>query len=176
MSKLVKESLNEEVFDDVAKYKVKDTRTGEIIDDNMPKKLAEKLAAKKKEWAVSLDSKNAGLTRENFEATGGEGEAGKENRRVNEYSNSWVKTDKGSNSLLAYTDKVMNYLLKDMEEEEAWATMDVPFVQELLAQAAQKRKDPERFARRVKQIAQEEWQRNGDDKEIEESGLTGLKM
>jgi len=78
------QGMNEEVFDDVAKYKVKDTRTGKIIDDNMPKKLAEKLAAKKKEWAVSLDSKNAGLTRENFEATGGEGEARKENRRVSD--------------------------------------------------------------------------------------------
>ena len=62
MSKLVRESL----FDDVARYKVVNTVSGEVIDDDMPKKLAQKLAAKKKEWSVGLDSKNARPVKESL--------------------------------------------------------------------------------------------------------------
>jgi len=62
MSKLVKESL----FDDIARYKVVDTVSGEVIDDDMPKHLAQKLAAKKKEWSVGLDSKNARSVKEDL--------------------------------------------------------------------------------------------------------------
>lgn len=82
---------------------------------------------------------------------------------INEYSNAWAKTDKGGEALLAYEEKVLNILLRDMEEDQAYAALEVPFIGEMLAKAAQRRKDPERFARQIIRMAQDEWIRNAEN-------------
>ena len=84
------------------------------------------------------------------------------NESLNEYSNPWVKTDKGGKALLDYEAKVLDVLIGTMGEDEAFASMEIPFVGEMLAKAAQRRKSPERFARQVMRMADEEWTRNGE--------------
>ena len=83
------------------------------------------------------------------------------NESLNEYSNPWVKTDKGGKALLDYEANVIDILIGTMGEDEAFASMEIPFVGEMLAKAAQRRKSPERFARQVMRMADAEWKENG---------------
>jgi hypothetical protein len=86
-----------------------------------------------------------------------------------EYSNPWVKTDKGGKALLDYEAKVLDVLIDAMGEDEAFASMEIPFVGEMLAKAAQRRKSPERFAMQVMKIADDEWTRNGWKESVQEN-------
>ena len=45
------------------RFKVIDTKTGEIIDNDLPKKIAQKLAAKKKEWISYPDKKESTISK-----------------------------------------------------------------------------------------------------------------
>ena len=55
----IKESVNEAQD----KFKVIDTKTGEIIDSSLPKKIAQKLAAKKKEWTSYPDREKSAISK-----------------------------------------------------------------------------------------------------------------
>lgn len=57
MRKIVRENLNE-LVDTREKYRVIDTKTGELIDSGLIKRIAQKLAAKKKEWTATIDNTN----------------------------------------------------------------------------------------------------------------------
>ena len=56
--------LNRETVNELEeRFKVIDTRTGEVIDNDLPKKLAQKLAAKKKEWYPYPDKKESTIAK-----------------------------------------------------------------------------------------------------------------
>ena len=51
----LEERISKIVTEDIDKYKVIDTKTGDIIDSDLPKNIAQKLAKKKKEWTSYPD-------------------------------------------------------------------------------------------------------------------------
>jgi len=63
LTNLIKEVLRTPIHELEERFKVIDTRTGEVIDNDLPKKLAQKLAAKKKEWYPYPDKKESTIAK-----------------------------------------------------------------------------------------------------------------
>ena len=63
LTNLIKEVLRTPLHELEERFKVIDTRTGEVIDNDLPKKLAQKLAAKKKEWYPYPDKKESTIAK-----------------------------------------------------------------------------------------------------------------
>ena len=63
LTNLIKEVLRTPLHESEERFKVIDTKTGEVIDNDLPKKLAQKLAAKKKEWYPYPDKKESTIAK-----------------------------------------------------------------------------------------------------------------
>jgi hypothetical protein len=82
---------------------------------------------------------------------------------LDEYGNHWVRKDKDREKVLDFDQEVLNNLLQWMDEDEAFAAMETSMAQDMLAQAATRRKNPVAFARRLMKSAQQDWETNADD-------------
>ena len=63
LTNLIKEALRTPLHELEERFKVIDTRTGEVIDNDLPKKIAQKLAAKKTEWTSYPDKKESTIAK-----------------------------------------------------------------------------------------------------------------
>ena len=63
LTNLIKEALRTPLHELEERFKVIDTKTGEVIDNDLPKKIAQKLAAKKTEWASYPDKKESTIAK-----------------------------------------------------------------------------------------------------------------
>ena len=63
LTNLIKEVLRTPLHELEERFKVIDTKTGEVIDSDLPKKIAQKLAAKKKEWTSYPDKKESTIAK-----------------------------------------------------------------------------------------------------------------
>jgi len=63
LTNLIKEVLRTPLHELEERFKVIDTKTGEVIDNDLPKRIAQKLAAKKKEWYPYPDKKESTIAK-----------------------------------------------------------------------------------------------------------------